>query len=124
MKSHEEAMEIFNKFGIQTELVEPTVYKVINDTQEFNIDALESELGECILLISEKIRYEKMPEGYSVIHARIYYILLDPKAGLTLKYNDISSQTNDTMIKSFRYNPNYVESIDTIYSLEELGIKQ
>jgi len=122
MRTREEAAAIFNKFGIQTEEVEPTVYKVLNDTQEFNIDAIKSELNEGLLLVSYKKRYVKTPEGYNEIYRNIYYILLDyDNDELLNKYDDISCATRRTVVSSFRYNPNYTESIDTIYSAEELG---
>jgi len=122
MKIREEAAAIFNKFSIQAVEVEPTVYRVINNTQEFNIDTLESELKERILLISDKTRYEKDEEGYNTMYAKVYYILLDydDNNDLMLKYNNILSQEKETMIKSFRYNPNYTQGIDTVYSKVEL----
>lgn len=122
MKTREEAAAIFNKFGIQTEEVEPTVYKVLNDTQEFNINAIKSELNEGLLLVSPQTRYKKNSEGNNEEYGQIYYILLDyDNDELLNKYDDISCATRRTVVRSFRYNPNYTETIDTIYSAEELG---
>jgi len=122
MRTREEAASIFNKFNIQTEEVEPTVYKVINNTQEFNIDTLELELKECVLLTSQQTRYKKNSEGNNEEYGQIYYILLDyDNYELRWRYEDISKETKNTLVSSFKYNPNYTESIDTIYSAEELG---
>lgn len=123
MKSHEEAMEIFNKFGIQTELVEPTVYKVINNTQEFNIDDLEMALEEVVLLVSYDKRYVKNSEGCNDIYRCIYYIFLDyDNNDLVYKYDVLCKKSGlDAVINEFKYDPNYKETIDTIYSAEELG---
>lgn len=125
MKTHEEAMEIFKQFNIQAEEVEPTVYKVLNNKQEINIYDLEFELKECFLLISNKQRSERNKEGYKIKYAPVFYILLDCNKGdLMDKYYDISQQERITVIRSYKYNPNYVESIDTIYTAEELGLTE
>jgi len=123
MRTREEAVAIFNKFNIQTVEVEPTVYRVINNTQEFNINAIKSELNEGLLLVSPQTRYEKVPEGYNIEHGQIYYILLDyDNDELLWKYDDISRKTRRTVVSSFRYKSDYPETIDTIYSAEELGM--
>ena len=123
MKTHEEAMKVFNKFGLQVEEVESTVYKVLNNTHEVCIDDLEFELEQCLMLVSDKINSKKLPEGYWISFVYVYYIILDYNNDDALwKYEEISRQSRRTIVRSFKYNPNYVESIDTLYTLEELGL--
>ena len=122
MKSHEEALAIFNKFGIQVEQVEPSVYKVINNTEDVNITDLEWELTECLMLTSSQTGSEKTPEGYWNEFAHVYYIITDySKEEQLWKYEDISSEERETVVSSFKYNPNHViDEIPTLYDQEEI----
>ena len=115
--------EVFEKYGLRVEEVEPKVFKVLNTSLEVSIDELQWDLLECILITSLNIRRKKIENKISVAIANVYFIILDYKNGIVAdKYDRLASeQYGETLYKPYKCNLNFVESIDTIYSKEELG---
>ena len=115
-------LQIINKFGLQVEEVEPTVYKVQNTDLEVNVNKLQWELEECILFTSERKRREKLENGLSTMIANVYYILLSyDNDELINKYDEIAcAERENTYLLSYKYRPERAHSIDTIYGEDEI----
>lgn len=114
--------QIITDLGINIERIENSVYKVLNTDKMFNTDILKWKLNEGILLTSTETHYEEDSNGINSILATIYYIITDYNEELAYKYCDKAKEEfGSTFLIDFKYNPNYKESIDTIYSAEELN---
>ena len=80
---------IQNQFQLKIEELEPTVYKVLNPTQEVNIDKLQQALEECILITSDQIRTEKLDNGVYTSIMNVYAIITKYNKELAWKYDEL-----------------------------------
>ena len=82
-------------------------------------------MEECIIFKSSNIKREKTPEGYNTVIANAYYILLNYQNDeLYHKYiKIIVGAIGDVGVISYKKQDNENESIDTIYSKEEMKMK-
>lgn len=116
---------IQNQFQLEIKEIEPLVYKVLNPTKEVNSSKLKWALEEVILIKSLRIRLEKVDfTGMSINN--IYYIILDyNRDDLKNKYHKIARNKYKKAVIDL-YNSlleeSQPESIDTIYSAEELTV--
>ncbi|MDE7478896.1 MAG: hypothetical protein K2M91_13295, partial [Lachnospiraceae bacterium] len=67
--------KVLKKYGLEIELVEPYVYKVLNTEKEISTEELQKDLMSCILLTSDRIGYKKLSTGGYYTLAYIYYIV-------------------------------------------------
>lgn len=116
--------ELQKKFGLNTKLIEKDVLEVINKDQFINIDALKEYLKKCILITSGQYQYKKNEvTGINAVLSHVYFILLDyDNNDLMIKYRKIAKQTidEDSLIDSYFERPQIADSIDTLYSAEEV----
>ena len=117
-----EKLAIIKRFGLQVEHLEASVYRVINTEKEINIDELQWELGECILITSIIIRYEKLNGDVSTQIANVYYICLDTdNRVLSYIYEDkAKNEFGRTLYKYYKHNENEENFIPTIYAKGEI----
>lgn len=107
---------IKNQFHLEIEELEPTVYKVLNITQEVNIDRLQWALEECILITSSKKGRERAKNGVSTIISNVYYILTIHDIDLACKYEALSlKEHEDTVLIEYQYSADTTNTIDTLY---------
>lgn len=116
------AGEILKKYGLQTEEVEPTVYKVINTDKEINVSKLQWELKECTTITSSEIRLEKENQTGMTI-ANVYYVILEyGNREKTWKYqNNARKSFHKAVIDSYSEEEEKKQyaSIDTLYKTGE-----
>jgi len=111
--------EIFDKYGLQVEEIEPKVYKVLNIDKEISTNELQWDLQSCVLLTSDDIGYKKLPVGgVNSILAHIYYVIMGyDRDDLGYKYDDIATEEfGESIYRAYKYRPEYADSIDTIYA--------
>ena len=114
---------ILKKFNIEAEHVEPFVYKVINTSEEIDIDKLKWELNNCFLISSPTIRYIKNPKtGINTEIANLYYIITDISENKKAwELQDLADKIyGNTIIDSYNSKSNTNGFIDTIYSKQEI----
>lgn len=115
---------IFERYGLQVTELDSNVYKVINIDREINTDKLKKDIGNCILIISERKRWEIEDDIYYRI-SYVYYILTDfddRQKALELRRRAIN-EYQAAYLSDFKYQPEQVNSIDTLWSAKELGRK-
>lgn len=112
--------EIFEKYGLQTKEIEPTVYEILNTQQEISIDEMQWELEECVLITSDRIRSKKLDSGIYTTIANVYYVILDYDSDICYEYDDIATKKfGESLLMPYKYNPASYDEIDTIYAKEE-----
>lgn len=123
VKTTEEAMEIFKKYGLQAEQIEPQVFKVLNTDKEVDIDEIQEELESCILIISSDTNYRRLDGGVSDVVSKVYYIVTDKHmSNVGKKYKQLAkNEYGSVLYEAYEYRPNHENAIDTIYAAEELG---
>ncbi|MCM1183058.1 MAG: hypothetical protein NC337_06775 [Roseburia sp.] len=115
--------EIFDKYGLQVEEIEPEVFKVLNTDKEISTNELQWELQSCVLLTSDDTGYKKLPVGgVNSILAHIYYVIMGYDSDeLGYKYDDIAAKEfGESIYRAYKYRPENSNSIDTIYAKGEL----
>ncbi|MBR1599615.1 MAG: hypothetical protein IJ661_11985 [Lachnospiraceae bacterium] len=113
---------ILNKYGLQVESIESQIYKVINTDKVINIDKLKVELGSCILIISNRKGWD-IEDGVSYKMANVYYILINfnNRAKAYELKDRAAGLYGSAFISDLRHSPTQISSIDTIWSVDELG---
>lgn len=116
------AAEVFEKYGLEVEEIEPEVYRVLNTEKVISVDELQWELESCILITSDKTGYKKLNSGINSRLAYVYYVITDyDKDDLGCKYDDIATgQFGESLYRSYQYRAGHNESIDTIYAEGEI----
>lgn len=114
--------EIFEKYGLEVEKIEPEAYRVINTEKIISVDELQWDLVSCILITSDKTGYKKLSTGINSRLAYVYYIIADyDKSDLGYKYDDIATrQFGESLYRPYKYRAGHCESIDTIYAAGEI----
>lgn len=114
--------EIFDKYGLEVEEIEPEAYKVLNTRKIVSVDELQWELESCILITSDKTGYKKLGTGINSRLAYVYYIITDyDKSDLGYKYDDIATeQFGESLYRPYQYKAEHHDSIDTIYAAGEI----
>lgn len=114
--------KVFEEYGLNVELVEPYVYKVLNTDKEISVDELQKDLEYCVLLTSERKGKKRLSTGGCYSLAHIYYIVLDVNdVELGYKYDDIASREFGKVVyDAYEYNPKGEYTIDTIYARGEI----
>ena len=112
--------EIFEKYGLQTKEIDPTVYEIFNTQQEISIDEMQWDLEECVLITSDRIRSKKLDSGIYTTIANVYYVILDYDSDICYEYDDIATEKfGESLLMPYKYNPASYDEIDTIYAREE-----
>lgn len=114
--------EIFDKYGLQVDEIEPEAYKVLNTEKMVSVDELQWELESCILITSDKAGYKKLGTGINSRLAYVYYIITDyDKTDLGHKYDNLATeQFGESLYRPYQYRAEHHESIDTIYAKGEV----
>ena len=116
-------LEIFQKYTLQAEEMEPVVYKILNTNDEISITELQWELVSCIVITSNRTKYKKLPNGgiHSIV-AKVYYVITDfDRSDLGHKYNKLATlQYGMSVYRNYKYRPELANSIDTIYAEGEI----
>lgn len=111
--------------GVTVSCVEPNVYEVTDKKSFINVDSLKQELKKCILITSLARKREKNPEtGRNTILAKVYFIITDYDAEASMNsYHMKALRTIDdeSVVDSYFERPEMADSVDTVYSAEELG---
>lgn len=110
--------EVFDKYGLTVEEVEPMVYKVVNSDKEVNVSRLQWDLKQCFLITPVRHKAKRMPDGYTEYYSRIYYVITECDWSLANKYEE--SLCGD--VTSMRYDyTDYLEPyMGTLYRKEEV----
>lgn len=121
------AKEILNKYGLQVEEIEPTVYKVINTTDQMSIDEIQWELKESIAITSLVIGHKKLKSGIHSSIVYVYYILSDyDNDDLMLRYEETARKEFGRVLSlPYKEGTTAGDDIDTIYAgggIHERGI--
>lgn len=118
----ENVNKVFQEYGLEVELVEPYVYKVLNTDKEISTEELQDSLVSSILITSDYTGYKKLNTGGYYTLAYIYYIIINKKnKELGHKYNTIASEEfGEALYNSYEYDPKGECTIDTIYAKGEI----
>lgn len=110
--------EIFVKYGLSVEKVEPMVYKVLNQDKEVNVSRLQWDLRQCFLITPVRHKAKRMPDGYTEYYSKVYYVITECDYSLANKYEE--SLCGD--VTSMRYDyTDYLEPyMGTFYRKEEI----
>ena len=100
------------------------VYEVLDKEKEVNTDSLKREINNCLLIISERLRWERdSVTGISSRISRVYYIITDYDADDKADFYEEKAklQFGKAYISDYKYDPNGSGNISTIYTAEKLG---
>lgn len=114
-------MDIIKKFGLQAVEIEPQIFKIINTDKEVDIHKLKQQLGPDIAILrSSTLKQRKIGNTIEELE-HIYYIL--PKQDKLIdKYKEIAKQEHSEVVVDYILKMDALPSIDTLYTLEELGL--
>lgn len=114
-------LSIMKSFGLNCTEIEPNVFKVINTSEDVNIDKLQWGLEDCILITSLQKRTEKLDSGIHTMIANVYYIIMgSSNKEVAYRYDDKAAEEfGKTLYKAYKYKPSPQSNIDTIYKVGE-----
>ena len=102
--------EIFVKYGLSVEKVEPMVYKVLNQDKEVNVSRLQWDLRQCFLITPVRHKAKRMPDGYTEYYSKVYYVITECDYSLANKYEeslcgDVTSMRYRSEVKALAMRP-------------------
>ncbi|MCR4684706.1 MAG: hypothetical protein K5649_04495 [Lachnospiraceae bacterium] len=120
----------FNKIlrsnGITSfEQIDEDTYRISNpDTTVVNIDKLKEELMSCLLVVSDRVRTERTPQGVGLRYSKLYYVISDVSQGDKAMElcKEVKGHNQKAFVTAYNYTPAERHSISTVYRPEE-GVK-